>query len=936
MKIKSLSILLLCLFYLPIRANIENDTLLAATYREEGRSLSKNKQYDAALICFEEALELYRQYPQLYLQVARLYDRIGILQRKLNRLTSALSYFKKATEMLQQHHNQGVLYGEITQRIGNMYIEMGDFNTAQDYLLLSLKVFQENNATAKIPEPYINLANLHTQQNNLKKAEQYYQKALQYSLDTVLKIALYNNIVDLYVAQNNYSAAITSAQKALQYQQQLHPNPDENTIIIWHTLAEIHQAMGQIPLTSQYLHKAQETAQQIYGNKTIMFKKTNEWLANYHTTQGQIDTALRYVQQALIAIIPNFNDPNIATLPNIEQLYAEPEIMDLLHQKADLHAQLYQITCKKEDLQYALNSYQLAIKHLNSLVQGYLEDESKTDMVSSQYPLFEKAIATALQLQQTELAFHLVQHSKAVILLDALQHQQNLHLAHIPDSIQQNERKWRLRIANYEQQHYECLNNPQIPPNHAALYQDSLFRAKRQLEQLINNIEKNYTNYYQLKYAHWQTIPLSTTQKQLAPDQLLVEYFLGDSTLYAFAVTQNHFYTYELPITPKLYRTFTTYRKATSDWDFVRDSSSFAKQQYLQTAHLLYQQLIQPILANMGSTSSVQRLTIVPDGWIGYISFSALITAPFDKWNTLDVPYLLRQYAISYAYSSALSGAQNQALYASTNHLHNFGGMGLVYDDFTLTHLHKETATNDNKDSIALNNKKTLCNNAKNKKIWQKLPNAPIEVNNIQQLIGGKTWTNLAATKLNMLSNMNDCKVWHLAAHGFIDEDNPLQSAIVLTKTIDTIDNFLRAADIYGLSSNSNLVVLSACNSGMGQIKRGEGVMSLARAFAYSGCPSLLMSLWSVPDQTTSDMMRLFYEQLKAGDEKDIALQKAQLNYLATTKSSEHYKPLYWAAPVLIGDVSAVHFDKQWNWYIVIGVIIAAILGLLYYIKLSK
>jgi CHAT domain-containing protein len=119
------------------------------------------------------------------------------------------------------------------------------------------------------------------------------------------------------------------------------------------------------------------------------------------------------------------------------------------------------------------------------------------------------------------------------------------------------------------------------------------------------------------------------------------------------------------------------------------------------------------------------------------------------------------------------------------------------------------------------------------------------------------------------------------------------------------------------------LAVLSACHTGDGHLQRGEGIMSLARAFAYSGCPSLVMSLWSIPDRSTSNIMLHFYQKLKQNLPKDVALQQSKLHYLDNQTFEPSQKtPNFWAATVLIGDVNALHFERWYESYWVILLII--------------
>ena len=130
--------------------------------------------------------------------------------------------------------------------------------------------------------------------------------------------------------------------------------------------------------------------------------------------------------------------------------------------------------------------------------------------------------------------------------------------------------------------------------------------------------------------------------------------------------------------------------------------------------------------------------------------------------------------------------------------------------------------------------------------------------------------------------------------------------------TDSTEDGFLYTHEIYNQSLRAELAVLSACGTGLGKQIRGEGIMSLARAFHYAGCPNIAMSLWQVDDKTTSALMQEFYKQLKAGNPKDEALRQAKLYVL--DKHESH--PYYWAPFVLIGDNAPVHFSTSYWWLV--------------------
>ncbi|MGB0524835.1 MAG: CHAT domain-containing protein, partial [Flammeovirgaceae bacterium] len=121
------------------------------------------------------------------------------------------------------------------------------------------------------------------------------------------------------------------------------------------------------------------------------------------------------------------------------------------------------------------------------------------------------------------------------------------------------------------------------------------------------------------------------------------------------------------------------------------------------------------------------------------------------------------------------------------------------------------------------------------------------------------------------------------------------------------------------------LAVLSACNTGFGQLQRGEGVMSIGRAFAYAGCPSIAMSHWQVDDEATAQLMEGFYQGLSDGLTKSAAMRQAQLNYLANT-SPRSASPFYWGSFIVIGDNAPVVSSSSW-YYWAIGVVLLAIIG---------
>jgi CHAT domain-containing protein len=200
------------------------------------------------------------------------------------------------------------------------------------------------------------------------------------------------------------------------------------------------------------------------------------------------------------------------------------------------------------------------------------------------------------------------------------------------------------------------------------------------------------------------------------------------------------------------------------------------------------------------------------------------------------------------------------------------------------------------------------------------------EVDSIQRLIGGSVLEGAAATEEAFLSEAPDYQILHLATHGYGDRLTGDNSYLAFTETPNgKEDEILFARELYNQQFNADLVVLSACETSMGQLQRGEGIISLARGFSFAGAKSIVTSLWTVRERPTVALLQQFYKRLvKDGHSKDEALWKAKLKLL----SGEFQEPYYWAAFVPVGDMEAIVGPKNGSalpWWVLITAIVAVL-----------
>jgi CHAT domain-containing protein len=194
------------------------------------------------------------------------------------------------------------------------------------------------------------------------------------------------------------------------------------------------------------------------------------------------------------------------------------------------------------------------------------------------------------------------------------------------------------------------------------------------------------------------------------------------------------------------------------------------------------------------------------------------------------------------------------------------------------------------------------------------LPASTAEINRGSKLFNGKAFIREQATHENFSAVAGHTGILHLATHAFLLPDAPLESGLYFYP--DDGEHEIAATsqltmfDIYNSEVGADLVILSACSTGDGDLTAGEGPLSLARAFSYAGSNSVVMSHWRANDASTADIVQRFLEYLVAGEPKDIALQKAKKDFLATADPFMAH-PFFWAGVSLYGDPESMDRPGQ-------------------------
>jgi len=437
---------------------------------------------------------------------------------------------------------------------------------------------------------------------------------------------------------------------------------------------------------------------------------------------------------------------------------------------------------------------------------------------------------------------------------------------------------------------------------------DSLYVYEQLHDSLLSDLQEQFPRLYEAK-ANMKGVRVADVQPLLKPEQAVVEYMLSDSNLFVMVIRADTYVVKKVPVPvplPVLVDSFTQALYGCPDPSTLGCAHDVQLPTYRTLAYELYQQLIAPVADVLPS-----ELIIVPDGVLSYLPFEALLTAPAKGDRARQWPYLLREKTLSYAFSAGLWKEMTERI-PQKRPRHSLLAIAPSFAD---------------EGSLMASTHRNRGN------YFGPLSGTAEEVNRIHAYLGGTILRGEKATLAAFKEAAADFQVLHLATHGKISPDpaysllafyGPEDSMLLPGETIRGISP-LYLQDIYSLEIHAELVVLSACETGIGALYKGEGIASLARGFTYAGAKSLVPSLWSVNDAQTADLMDGFYAYLAQGLPKDRALQQAKLDFIA----EEGGAPFYWAGFILMGDTSPLEDPGmpflQWGLILLVVILLGGI-----------
>lgn len=917
-----------------------SDSINAVVLNRKANELGRNGMNVQALDTFFASLNLRKKiYGEKSANLAPSYSGIGITYQKLGQNDLALRYFTLAEQnySLKQSKEQDPRVN-LYVNIGNVYRSKLDFIEAMRYYEQALYLYLKQDEI--LPE---RIATINYNISEILYLTYKYEEALElihdninnsYAEDKILYLEL---IAFIYQLKGDISTARINYQKAIELTILINGKDHINIAYRYINYAFFLISANLFPEALDVLEDAYEIiklTQSEHGLALAEYYRVLGYLsANYPIETTNMFSFKKQKRENLNAAINHYKNglwalkfPVNKNLNNIEDLGKLLSLMnciDLLKIMADAYNELANLERSDDNplfskpLSLSIETYKIVGSLIQRARKEISNDESKIQLTELEYSTLNKLIQTAYTAysltknqEYLNLAFQGAERLKSSSVFDKVSDMLALENSLIPDSLIQLEKKLNNTILILSEKIYDENNKEQPDSLFIKDFNQKIFAATKQREELNRYMETEFSDYYELKYSK-SMLSIYEVKERLSKNQVLVEYVLNESDsatqLFTFIVSGSTIEMKRQVVSDNFSESIETMFQFMSNPNFMFTKNNDSKA-FCLSAYQLYSQLIEPLQEHIVG----KNIIIVPDGKLSYIPFDGLIKSLPDTTKQIEfnqLSYLIKSHNINYSNSANLLFKKNK--FATKNNIRTLA--------FAPTYNAERFEM--------LNQNYTLV----------PLPGIHEEVGKIAKTVKTKIFEGEHATERNFRENAENFDILHLAMHAFINDSMPAFSRLAFSQNTFSdanSDGWINTADIYNLNLNARLTVLSACNTGTGKLKKGEGIMSLARGFLYAGCPSIIMSLWEVEDKSGTEIMGLFYKNLKKGKNKDEALRLAKLEYLENSNNRRAH-PHYWLGFVSIGDNSALFRSYDLYFYILL-VLVLSVIGADQFLRMRK
>jgi CHAT domain-containing protein len=848
---------------------------------------------------------------------------IGNTYEILGQKNIAWDYFSKALELNENH--RCIHEARLNLSVGQYFSNLGEHDSAEKYMLLALSSYkkQYGELSERILYVYDNLITFYRNRAEESKAIYYGEKGLnictQLSFKSPWWIFSFNyNLALVYYSLMDWNQAIYYFNNALCF---ISRNKNEFQPYIESALAYCYSktgtcapdsiftinqnGVGQIDTVAYAYHlicygkhlinqnsrpseaaknyrKAFQLLQCKYGLYHDALKDIYYIFGVEAQKRQQYDSALFYLQRSLYSNSVEVDTSDYSSNPRIIQ-QADQWTLDLVDRKLRVLSKISQQSLAT-DSAMSINLLILSNSHdyihmLESLLHNktFLSDKMTILRDDIRKRMLYAVNACYNLYRQTNKGYYFEQGlefseaGKYLLLKSMLDDKSNK--AGLPLDLVKHDRYLQNQINKLHLESTRLKGDAQSKDKaNGGQLNEQLFKLIVRKDSLRNVILNRYPRSQRFETFHFS---LKKIIDQINQQQILVEYFLQDSVLHAFYISATGIAWKRIDNAADMYTAIERIRKLCD----LAEYSSVSKTEYINDAA----GLMDILLTEADSLNHLATdYIIIPDGELIYLPFDILLTTNVKASTTYrEMPYLFLNHTIAY-YHSLQFIFDNQSL--QTDKDGKFLAMAPEFEGDAL----QASRQNPNK-----------------------LAGAEFEAAYLVKLLDGELLAGEDATKENFFRRAPGKGILHFATHAALDPKNAFDSYILLSADTETQEpQRLFASEICCMDLDAGLTVLNSCHSGSGNLLAGEGVMSLAWAFRYAGCKSVVTSLFQLDDESARQIMTSFYVYLKAGKTKTDALRQAKLDFLDEIILAKTH-PRYWAGLMVAGDQRALEIKED-------------------------
>jgi CHAT domain-containing protein/Tfp pilus assembly protein PilF len=843
---------------------------LASVNYDRGDLQTAQDLYTRAIAIYE------RRFPNS-LNFATSLNGLGAIHSARGDLQNAQDAYSRALAIRERLAPNSLAVAGVLHNLGYVARDRGDLQAAQDYYARALAIRERLAPNSLIvAESLNNLGGVASARGDLDMAQDYHGRALAIherlapdSLRVALSLSnLGNNLRDrgeLQAAQNYHN-------RALVIRERLAPN-SLTVASSLNSLGIIFRNRGDLEAARDHHSRALAIRERLASGSPATADSLND-LGVVACLGGVLQAAQEYHSRALA--IRERLDPNSLDI-------------------AESLGNLGNLALKERRYSDARSLLTRAVDIIENQRRQILSTDARAFLVAKHSEPYSGLLRASLELNDLPAAFATVERARARSLLDLLTEADIDVQQGIDPVLKQREQAAHARIAWLQRALIEAHSQSSPDTTKIARLEEQLKQIEREREQLKIEIRQKHPHYAELQYP--TPLGLKAIQDSLDPQTALLEYALGEDRSFLFVITRTDSFVAELPRAALLSERVKLLRET-----LITRPQRRAVSTYIEQARSLYRLLIGPAGKSL---KSKQQLVIVPDGILHYLPFEVLLTSGDPSSLTAAAPgrwpYLVRDYGLSYVPSATVLASLQHARQARPARQKVL----LAYADpaYGITEPSEAKAV-----QAAV---RSAFGEATPWRL-ERLPHSREEANRIaalypQEKVRVFLQDEAREENVKLEALLDQYRFVHFAAHGLLNEAKPQYSGLVLSlparhsSIVDrqSEDGLLQVYEIFDLKLNADVVVLSACETGLGKEVKGEGLVGLTRAFLYAGTPSVVVSLWKVSDLSTSELMVSFYRHLKDGKlNKADALRQAQLKLINSGRFSH---PYYWAPFILVG-----------------------------------